>query len=82
MEQAEDLVREAQASQELAQTSVWVEQYDPSSDRPYYYNMETGESQWEAPDELQMKGLEQGDKGVQTYGEKKKKKKKVVRGSS
>ena len=44
----------------------------------YYYNMETGESQWEAPDELQTQGLEQGDKGVKTFGEEKKKKKKVV----
>lgn len=40
--------------------------------------METGESQWEAPDELQTQGLEQGDKGVKTFGEEKKKKKKVV----
>jgi len=76
MDEAEELVRDAMHSQELAQASVWVEQFDAASDRVYYYNMETGESQWEVPEELQTQGLQDGDKGVKTYGEEKKKKKK------
>lgn len=85
--EAAELVREAQLTQEMQEKSAWVEQYDPTSDRTYYYNMETGESQWEVPTELRPEGIGQGaDAEKVTYEnvsqkKKKKKKKKQVRGA-
>ena len=34
------------------QTHMWKEMKDPATAKTFYYNQETGKTQWEVPDEL------------------------------
>lgn len=36
-------------SRQQRERQQWIEQFDPSTDKRYYYNVSTGESQWERP---------------------------------
>jgi len=81
MEEAAAYMEKAKKENEVSKHSSWIENYDPTSGKTYYYNMETGASQWEVPDEMKTSGLAEGREDKVTYSggaavEKKDKKKK------
>jgi hypothetical protein len=49
MEEAAEEAEEATATAKDKASSMWVEQYDESSQRSYWYNIATGESRWDEP---------------------------------
>lgn len=48
--EAEEMMTTAKAKQ----SSMWVAQWDAVNQREYYYNVATGVSQWDTPEELQV----------------------------
>ncbi|OWY92298.1 hypothetical protein PHMEG_00038760, partial [Phytophthora megakarya] len=48
----QSLFRGRKDRKKVEEARKWTEQYDPTSAHKYYYNSETGESQWEKPADL------------------------------
>lgn len=45
----EAATKHAQLRMRIDKSKIWIKQYDPNSKKDYYYNTQTGESQWSKP---------------------------------